>query len=410
MATLYIVAEPELEGQASRLASQLDGAWPREVRPFIGVGTVEQTIERLIAGGVDAGIVVLVDANTPAIKVDMIVDQIVRQRLPAIVIGDDSAALGSIEDSGLLLESWQTPVETIAISLDALLRRQGAMREVAREAKMASASAHGLAEELRHVHEELEIAASVQRDILPKSLPSVDGLESGLLFRPAAQVSGDIYDMTVLEDGRVSLFIADAVGHGMPAALLTMLVAHHLAKSQLAGGDMCPARVLHELNQAMCERKFNTPRFATAVYCVIDPITGEAVIAGAGHPAALRINAGVSTPIESRGPLLGIFDDASFEETTIRLEIGETLALYSDGFETAFPAEQLGQSGRPLPGSDYMLRLRDILGGGRDVACAIEDLEARVDEQTGSLHQADDLTALVIRRVASGARERARAA
>ncbi len=404
MATLYIVAEPELEGQANRLATQLEEAWPGKVRPFLGVGTVEQTIERLIAGGIDAGIVVLVDAQTPAIKVDMIVDQIVRQRLPAIVIGDVREGQKSVESAGVLVETWETPIPSIAIALDALLRRQGAMRDVAREAKMASASAHGLAEELRHVHEELEIAASVQRDILPKGLPIVDGLDGGLLFRPAGQVSGDIYDMTILDDGRVSLFIADAVGHGMPAALLTMMVAHHLAKCQLGADSVPPARVLHELNQAMCERRFSTPRFATAVYCVIDPATGEATIAGAGHPPALRINGGVSTPIESAGPLLGIFEDAAFEEASLTLEIGETLALYSDGFESAFPDDKLAEDGRPLPGADYVLRLRDILGGGRDVSEAVADLEGRVDEQAGSLHQADDLTALVVRRVACAAR------
>ena len=400
MATLYVVAEPQLEGQANRLATQLDEAWPGDGRPFIGVGTVEQTVERLLDGSLDAGIVVLVDAKTPPIKLDIIVDQIVRQRVPAIVIGEDPSALSSIEANGVLVESWKTPPASLATMLSTLIRRQGAMRELSREAKMAAASAHGLAEELRNVHEELEIAASVQRDILPKSLPSVDGLDSGLLFQPAAQVSGDLYDMMVLDDGRIGLIIADAVGHGMPAALLTMLVAHHLAKSQLPGRDVGPARVLHELNQAMCERNFNTPRFATAVYCVIDPTTGEATIAGAGHPPALRIQGGVSTYIESRGPLLGIFEDAQFEESSFTLGIGETLAIFSDGFESAFPSKELADDGRPLPCSDYVRKLQDILGGGPNVTSAIEELEARVGEQVGSLHQADDLTALVVRRVA----------
>lgn len=380
-------------------------AW-RGPTPALRVLGIRDALRLLLETRDDSGVCLLAIIGDPtqAGMFDALMDHVVQRGIPAMVLARDPKSLGAgLEEAGVLVEAWETPSDVLGIELSAIMRRQSAIRDLSREVRLATASAHGLAEELRHVHEELEIAASVQRDILPKRLPEIDGLDCGLLFRPAGQVSGDIYDLCELDDGRVAFFVADAVGHGVPAALLTMLVAHHMGRAQSRGqsrGDLRPARVLHELNRAMCERQFSTPRFATAVFGVVEPWSGRVTLSGAGHPLPLVLGEGGSRMIETNGPLLGIFEEAMFDEASFTLGEGETLLVYSDGFETAFPSGESASDGRNLPSRDYLAQMGEVIAGGSSVSAGLRELTSRVDRQRGSLHQADDLTALVIRRVA----------
>ena len=77
---------------------------------------------------------------------------------------------------------------------------------------------------MTRLDEELRLAAKLQQDFLPKQLPQVGPIHFHSLFRPAGYVSGDLYDVMRLDEKRVGFFPVDAVGHGMPAALLTMFI------------------------------------------------------------------------------------------------------------------------------------------------------------------------------------------
>ncbi len=403
MSRIIVAGGSDVTQIGYRWIDPIRAAWRGPSVPEFCVMSMRDALRRLIEAAQDwSGVLLFVDDPMQATMLEGVLDQVVRHAIPAIVVARRPDELASDpERVGVLVEDFSCEGAMLAGALSALLRRQRAMIELTQEVRLATASAHGLAEELRHVHEELEIAASIQRDILPKRLPSTDGIETGLLFRPAGQVSGDIYDLCELDDGRIAFFVGDAVGHGVPAALLTMLVAHHLGRAQtrgMASGDLRPACVLHELNQAMCERQFSTPRFVTAVYGVIDPNDGHVVLAGAGHPAPMVVGDDGVQRIETSGPLLGIFEEASFDEAHFVLEDGQTLLLFSDGFESAFPAGEDGDDGRPLPGGDYLCELEGVLRDGGGVVEQMERLARRIDMQRGSLHQADDLTAIAIRR------------
>jgi len=403
MSRIIVAGGSDVGQIAYRWIDPIRASWRDDQAPEFCLMSMRDALRRLVEGAQDwSGVLLFVDDPMQATMLEGVLDQVVRHAMPAIVVARRPQDLASDPESvGVLVEDFSCDGTVLSAELSALMRRQRAMVELAQEVRLATASAHGLAEELRHVHEELEIAASVQRDILPKRLPSVDGIETGLLFRPAGQVSGDIYDLCELDDGRVAFFVGDAVGHGVPAALLTMLVAHHLGRAQARGvacGELRPARVLHELNQAMCERQFSTPRFATAVYGLIEPESGRVTLAGAGHPAPMVVDGDGSRMIETSGPLLGIFEEAAFDEARFVLEDGQTLLLFSDGFESAFPNDEDADDGRPLPSRDYLRELEGVLAGGGAIEAQMERLARRIDTQRGSLHQADDLTAIAIRR------------
>jgi sigma-B regulation protein RsbU (phosphoserine phosphatase) len=149
-----------------------------------------------------------------------------------------------------------------------------------------------------------------------------------------------------------------------------------------------------------------TPRFATAVYGIVDTVSGLVRIANGGHPQPMRITPDRVAKVEAGGPLLGVFREAEFEEETFTLEPGETLLLYSDGFETAFPdADAVLQGQGVLPSNRYIEQLlsigRKLRKTGDTVVEALVKLEQRLDEAHGSLHQVDDVTALAVERAAA---------
>ena len=151
--------------------------------------------------------------------------------------------------------------------------------------------------------------------------------------------------MRGVSPSRVAFFVADAVGHGVPAALLARVLTSSLLSAAAASGTAeghSPARVLARLNERLCASCLGTGRFATAVYGVIDAETRKVTVAGAGHPLPILLSGGDSSEIETAGPLLGVFDDAEFDQREVSLADDDMLMLYTDGLDAAFPLEASG--------------------------------------------------------------------
>jgi sigma-B regulation protein RsbU (phosphoserine phosphatase) len=283
----------------------------------------------------------------------------------------------------------------LSAKLEGMLVRQAAVRRLRREVAVAHRFHGGLEGEIARMHEELQLAAMVQREFLPRELPSLHGVEFAALWRPAHYVSGDIYDVARLDDDHVGMFIADAVGHGVPAALMTMVIARSLCTKRIRGNQydlVEPAEVLASLNNSMIRRQGHTTRFATAAYALVDCRSRTMRVAGAGHPPPLLIRAGGAVEeLETTGGLLGVFDDETYDQIEVELRTGDRLIFYSDGFEQAFPKECDDGYRRKLPSTRYRTEF-EALGAESSPARMIEVISSRLDDEAGSLHQADDLT------------------
>jgi sigma-B regulation protein RsbU (phosphoserine phosphatase) len=249
-------------------------------------------------------------------------------------------------------------------------------------------------ERARELNEDLKLAARLQRDFLPRRLPEVGPARFGVLFQPASFVSGDIYDVTRLDEDHVGFYIADAVGHGLPAALLTMFIKKGLQTKRISGHSyhiVPPGDSLRDLNVDICAQNLSSCQFCTAVYGVLNARTGEATIARAGHPEPLLLRAdGSSQRVEAPGTLLGVLPEEEFPATKVRLAPGDRLLIYSDGAEPVLfgihsPApdqvlETLAEWA-DLPREDLMLRVAeevDALVGGKnpdDVTVMVLDYE-----------------------------------
>ena len=140
-------------------------------------------------------------------------------------------------------------------------------------------------------------------------------------------------------------------------------------------------------------RRIHPSRFATAVYAVVDCRERRMAIASAGHPPALLVHPdGRSETLSTSGGLLGVFENEDYEQIELPLGLGQRLLLYSDGFEQAFPDP--GDKGSKRS-DQYREEFRKLVDA-KNPQDMIETIGRRLDLQSGSLHQPDDLTLLCL--------------
>ena len=186
--------------------------------------------------------------------------------------------------------------------------------------------------------EQLRMAGLVQRDFLPTQLPNCDKVQWAAIFLPAEWVSGDIYDIVRLDEEHIGFYVADAVGHSMPAALLTIFIKQALVMRETIENNyriFSPVEVIKNLNLRISDQKLSGYQFATCCYGLLNIKTLQLTYARAGHPYPIIIKAGKQPEqLELRGLLLGVFEEAEYIQHTIQLEPGDKLLLYSDGAES----------------------------------------------------------------------------
>ncbi|MHA7813473.1 MAG: PP2C family protein-serine/threonine phosphatase [Phycisphaerales bacterium] len=351
--------------------------------------------------GSQAPVLVIADEEASDSALNRILDTLSTNLCPALVLlpASHSHARMMFLSAGIMCETLDIDPAQAAVILWTLAQRQPAIQHLANELRLTELSINSVNSEMLKLHEELASAASIQREYMPKALPEIDGIDMGIVYRPASYVSGDIYDIVELDEHHTGFFLADAVGHGVPAALMTMVISQGLHKTEGKGDALRivePAEALRRLNQTMTKNAGEQARFATAAYAIHDKRSNTITVAGAGHPPSLLVRAGSGEveQVESEGPLLGVFADLEFKQTTHQLNPGDVFIIYSDGFEVAFPKQDAEGDERKRPTLTYLKELATAGSGEHALNEAIATLEEHLDAQCGSLHQPDDITAL----------------
>jgi len=202
--------------------------------------------------------------------------------------------------------------------------------KLAEQLSMTKTLADNLAEQLR-------LAGLVQQDFLPAQLPNTNKVQWATAFLPAEWVSGDIYDIVRIDEQHIGFYVADVVGHGMPAALLTIFLKQALQMRETYVNNYCifpPTEVIKKLNMRMAAQKLSGYQFATCCYCLLNIQNLQLTYARAGHPYPILIKSGQQPEqLEIRGSLLGVFEQAEYVQQTVQLQPGDKLLLYSDGAE-----------------------------------------------------------------------------
>ena len=245
--------------------------------------------------------------------------------------------------------------------------------------------------EKQRIERDLAVARDIQLGLLPKEAPVLPGFDVAGWNRPADETGGDYYDFHPLADGSLAVTIADATGHGIGPALVAA-EARALFRAIVAPGvPLGPviARVNDLLSADLPEG-----RFVTALLGIVDPATGRLRFVSAGHGPifVFRAATGAMEEFDSHGLPLGLMPEAPFEdETATTLAPGDILVLLTDGFyEWARPdGAQFGTE-----------RVGEILRRSHHLPAEqlIQWLRAAVEEFAAGTRQADDLTAVLVKR------------
>jgi sigma-B regulation protein RsbU (phosphoserine phosphatase) len=237
---------------------------------------------------------------------------------------------------------------------------------------------------------ELNVARSIQANLLPTHAPDLKGWELAFHCNPAKELGGDFYDWFPLAGGKLGLVIADVSGKGVPAAL-HMANLRNLTRFAAKAGKG-PAATLKAVNEAAFP-DLKGESFVTLLYAEIELATGQGVLVSAGHEPALLLNGAQVEGIRAKGMPIGVAEPEDFDfivkETAFKMAPGEQLVLYTDGVTEAMNAQEV-QFGRE--------RLDASVKGGKTARATLDKLLVDVHAHAAGFEQSDDLTALVLRR------------
>jgi sigma-B regulation protein RsbU (phosphoserine phosphatase) len=283
--------------------------------------------------------------------------------------------LDSREKGLLMSSSTRAALETLATEAAVAIENARLYRETMEKARM---------------EQEMRIAAEIQQALLPKMARAGSFFAAAAASLPCRSIGGDFYDYVDLPGGSLGFALGDVAGKGPPAALLSAMMQGIFA-AQAASNDS-PSQTISRVNLALYRRGIES-RFVTLMYGTLAP-DGRLTYCNAGHNPPLVLSRTGSKlnmrRLEVGGPIVGLFEGATFEEETVALTPADWLIVFSDGVSEAMSAS----------GDEY--------GENRIIDCVeksmaleprqlLEALFADVRQFARGAAQSDDITAMVLR-------------
>jgi sigma-B regulation protein RsbU (phosphoserine phosphatase) len=266
--------------------------------------------------------------------------------------------------------------------------------------------------EKQRLENELVIAQEVQAQLFPRQIVQLEGLGVHGFCRPARTVSGDYYDFLAVNQNTLGLAVGDVSGKGISAALL-MATIHSAVRAYIlegvpayreaalagsgagmmtqlpAGVELSPSALLYLLNRQLYSTT-PTEKYATLFLGLYDQNRRRLTYSNAGHLPPLLISEGGSVRrLESGGTVVGLFDEAKYDEASVVMTPGEIFVAYSDGVTE--PENDYGEFGEG--------RLIDLIRSHRDhpLEHICEVVTAAVYDWIGANEQPDDITLVLAR-------------
>jgi sigma-B regulation protein RsbU (phosphoserine phosphatase) len=251
---------------------------------------------------------------------------------------------------------------------------------------------------------ELEIGAEIQARLLPSHCPNIEGAAIAAACRTANQVGGDYYDFIPIyfnppteqrfrrdQADRWSLVIGDVMGKGVPAGLIMTMTRGMLRTDIL--NHHSPSRILQDLNYVMYGDLESSNRFVTLFYSEYDPKTRTLVYSNAAHhpPLLWRSRTHTIEKLDTDGMLIGLDVNTHYREAEVRLQAGDTIIYYTDGFTDA-----ISPNGERFEEERLIHCFRNACRNGMDPDGILNYLYAQVEQFIGPhSHNTDDMTLIV---------------
>jgi serine phosphatase RsbU (regulator of sigma subunit)/pSer/pThr/pTyr-binding forkhead associated (FHA) protein len=259
-----------------------------------------------------------------------IADFSIRSMMCAPMMGNDGQPIGVIQIDTLNQRSRFTDSDLEVLA------------SVASQAAVAidNAKMHEQVIAQRAMQRDLELARRMQRALLPAKPPQVPGYYFFDYYQAAREVGGDYYDYVPLSGGRYAVIVGDVAGKGVPAALLMARLSADVRFSLAMEADL--AKAIEQINEGFSNRDWQD-KFVTMLVAVLDPQTGDMSMVNAGHMAPiLRRQDGSVSEIgeEAAGLPLGVAAGMEYESYAHRLEPGDVVTIFTDGFSEAMNGQR----------------------------------------------------------------------
>ena len=246
----------------------------------------------------------------------------------------------------------------------------------------------------KQLEQQMDLARSVQQDLLPRQSPSHGNLEVAALCDPAWQVGGDFYDVFQASGERVAIILGDVSGKGLPAALLMSMLYGAIRSTHLSGDGVDLKVATRRLNELIHARTA-VERFVTMFWCSYDPREQVLYYVNAGHLAPYIVHRNTDGSVEvirleDGGPVLGVIPQAEYDQGVAPFREGDLFILYSDGI-----AEALNETDEEFGEARIEAIIRVSLE--RPVAEIRDEILRQVRDFVGDVEQQDDLTLLIVR-------------
>jgi predicted ATPase/serine phosphatase RsbU (regulator of sigma subunit) len=282
----------------------------------------------------------------------------------------------SIENARLYA-SLESRVNERTKELDASLNQQYTLNEnlmkITRE----------LNQSFQKIKKDLALAKKIQESILPKNLERINSLHISTFYSPMDEVGGDFFDITQVNERKIRIFLADATGHGIQGALITMAIKSEYESLKANIAD--PSDLLGILNNEFLRKFQSINAFFTCILLDIDPVSGILLYAAAGHPPQILVQHGNIQKLTSTGKIIGINENVKYRQDEFRFTRDDKLFLYSDGIfeEFNYVRDEFGEE-----------KLWNILKehGNNSVSETLNSVVQQVDDFLGNLPQEDDMT------------------
>jgi PAS domain S-box-containing protein len=248
-----------------------------------------------------------------------------------------------------------------------------------------------LKEKQKQIYKDLEVAASIQKSLIPSFSPKLGGIRIAWIFEPCAQVGGDLFNFHAPDEKQISFYMLDACGHGISAALIAAAASQSLHSTDELKISR-PETVLNSLDRVFPFERFDS--YFTIGYATIDTENGQLAYSNAGHPPLLLQRTDGSLEIlDYHGPVIGIGSGELFSQKEMNLAPGDKIVLYTDGIldQTNAAGERYGkerlyntlQEHRNEPLQKTMQLIKDSLVKFANSEGSDDDISLLMIEYTG---------------------------
>jgi len=244
------------------------------------------------------------------------------------------------------------------------------------------------------IAEQMRLAGVIQRRMIPNTAPLVSGLDIAATYIPCFDVGGDFYDFLRISDNCIAVAIADVIGKGIPAAIMTSSFRGALrAYTDMEGAKEAIGKIVGKLNKMACG-ECRDGEFVTLFYAIIDVKEKTITYCNCGHEPTILIRDGQISELDKGGLVLGVEPSAEYEIGTLSLKDGDSMLFFTDGLTDAVNFE--GQ----LWGREKMLKSAINFTAG-NAERMIKNILGYRRRFVGFAKQVDDTSVIVVK-VGSG--------